>query len=380
MPRLALQLLLFLLTLLSTTAAGTEWQHGRSWFYADPPFTFEQFLKGLRFSLPFLGFLTIHEFGHYFTARRHRLRVTLPYYIPLWLGFATTIGTMGAFIRLRSRVRSSLQFFDVGIAGPLAGFVAALGLLYYGFTHLPPPEAIFEVHPEWKHLGAGYARYVYTPRHLDGSGMVALGDNLLFSFFRKFVATGTVPNAFEVIYNPYLFAGYLALFFTALNLMPIGQLDGGHILYGLVGSRLHSLISPVLFVIFLFYTGVGMYRLGEATVSDGNWQDLLMEFGYVLLYVTALKWCLSRVVFNELWAVGLAGLIFFGQLAVSYFFPHAEGYAGFFPFALLLGRFLGVYHPPALYEHRLGAGRQLLGWFSLLIFILCFSPKPFNVY
>ena len=380
MPRTALQLVLFVLTVLTTTAAGTEWQYGRSWAYADPPFTFEQYVQGLRFSLPFLGFLTVHEFGHYFMARRYRLRVTLPYYIPLWLGFATTIGTMGAFIRLKSRVRSSRQFFDVGLAGPLAGFVVALGLLFYGFTHLPPPEAIFAIHPEWKHLGADYARYVYTPRHLEGTGMVALGDNLLFAFFRKFVATGPVPNAFEIIYNPYLFAGYLALFFTALNLMPIGQLDGGHILYGLLGSRWHSRLSPVLFLGFLFYAGLGLYRPGQPAAPAHDWQALLEEFGYVLLYVVALKWCLTRVVFNDLLAAGLAGLVFFGQLAVSYFYPQAEGYVGFFPFALLLGRFLGVHHPPAAREHHLGAGRQLLGWLSLLIFVLCFSPKPFNVY
>src|SRR5690606_8619198 len=109
--------------------------------------------------------------------------VSLPYYIPLWFGITSTIGTMGAFIRIRSRIFSRQQFFDIGIAGPLAGFVVAIPLLWYGFTYLPDPDYIFTIHPEYQQFGQDYARYVY-----QGEGNFSLGKNLLFLFFERYVA------------------------------------------------------------------------------------------------------------------------------------------------------------------------------------------------
>src|SRR5687767_2480614 len=128
----ALQIILFVLTFLTTTLAGVEWIFGRPLFFsflnaqAFPFFTWGQLRQGLLFSIPFLTVLTCHEFGHYLTARYYRIRVSLPYYIPIWFGPVSTIGTMGAFIRIRERIISKKAFFDVGIAGPLAGFVVAL--------------------------------------------------------------------------------------------------------------------------------------------------------------------------------------------------------------------------------------------------------------
>ena len=109
------------------------------------------------------------SFGHYITARIYRVKVTLPFYIPLWLGIISTIGTMGAFIQIKQPLVSRKQFFDIGIAGPLAGFVVAIGVLWYGFTHLPSPEYVFEIHPEYKteypiefeKYGYNYAEYAY---------------------------------------------------------------------------------------------------------------------------------------------------------------------------------------------------------------------------
>ncbi|MFP4088793.1 MAG: site-2 protease family protein, partial [Cyclobacteriaceae bacterium] len=131
---LLLHISLFVITFVTTTLAGAEWQFSRFLFLKESPLTWEYFLKGFAFSVPLLGFLTVHEFGHYFTAKWHKVRVTLPYYLPLWLGFLflPSIGTAGAVIRIKDQVKSRQKYFDIGVAGPLAGFVVALGILYYG--------------------------------------------------------------------------------------------------------------------------------------------------------------------------------------------------------------------------------------------------------
>jgi membrane-associated protease RseP (regulator of RpoE activity) len=371
-----IQLLLFLLTLVTTTLAGAEWLFGSPFFGAFRPMGWPQFWAGLQFSLPFLGFLTVHEFGHYVTARLNRVRVSLPYYLPLWLGITTSIGTMGAFIRIRERIRSNRQYFDIGIAGPLAGFVVAVGLLWYGFTHLPPPEYIFTIHPEYRAFGL---RYMEALSRNPPPGSVYLGDNLLFWAFKTYVASdpARVPHPFELIHYPYLFAGYLALFFTALNLTPIGQLDGGHILYGLLGERGHRAVSPVLFVGFTFYAGLGLFRPGDFGLRTD--EAALYQWGYLLLYGAVVYWSFSRLTPHRPAVLTLALGVVAAQLALTYVWPAAEGYSGFIPFALILGRFLGVYHPAAAIERPLDTKRQVLGWLSLLIFLLCFSPRPFVV-
>jgi membrane-associated protease RseP (regulator of RpoE activity) len=249
-----IQAVLFIVTVITTTMAGAEWMFGNifSFVYdfayflmgsdaakAEVPeaakaLGWPQFVQGFHFSIPFLVILTIHEFGHYFVARMHQVKVTLPYYIPFWFGISNSIGTMGAFIRIKSIVRSRLVFFDIGIAGPLAGFIAALVVLWYGFTHLPPPEYIFTIHPEYARYGLSYPQFVYE----NSAGNIALGDNILFWLFKTYIADpARLPHTYEMIHYPYIFAGYLALFFTSLNLIPIGQLDGGHILYGLIGKK-----------------------------------------------------------------------------------------------------------------------------------------------
>jgi membrane-associated protease RseP (regulator of RpoE activity) len=132
---------LFLITLLTTTLAGAEWMNGRFFFMGEHSLKLDEIGQGLYFSLPFLGILTVHEFGHYLMAKAYRISVSLPYYIPVWLGWIpglNSLGTMGAFIRLKSVPQTRKQYFDIGIAGPLAGFVVALAVLFYGFTHLPP--------------------------------------------------------------------------------------------------------------------------------------------------------------------------------------------------------------------------------------------------
>jgi membrane-associated protease RseP (regulator of RpoE activity) len=371
----ALQIILFVLTCITTTLAGVEWIFGRPLFYSFlnaetfPFFTWAQLRQGLLFSIPFLAVLTCHEFGHYLTARYYRIRVSLPYYIPVWFGPVSTIGTMGAFIRIRERIISKKEFFDVGIAGPLAGFVVALPLLFYGFTHLPDATYIFRIHPEYEQYGLNYAEKVY--QQTNGASF-ALGKNLLFLFFERYVASdpAALPNAYEVIHYPLLFAGYLSLFFTALNLLPIGQLDGGHILYGLIGQRHFNRLSPILFVVFISYAGLGIFS-PHVALEEAQW--IFPAYG-IYLYVV-----LRGAVPSSRHAIGvIAGILVF-QYGMAYLFPDLQGYMGWLVFGLLLGRFLGVYHPAALDERPLSAGRKVLGYLALLIFVLCFSPTPFVV-
>jgi membrane-associated protease RseP (regulator of RpoE activity) len=370
---------LFLLTLITTTLSGAEWMYGGI-FLPIPGaklLGWAEFWQGLNFSLPFLLVLTVHEFGHYFTAKANNVRVTLPFYIPLWLGgLGQGIGTMGAFIRIKDVIRSRTQFFDIGIAGPLAGFVVALGLLWYGFTHLPPADYIFSIHPEYRKWGLHYGEFAYRHR-AEGASTIAFGDNLLFWFFKTYVADpARLPHPFEMMHYPYLLAGYLSLFFTALNLLPIGQLDGGHVLYGLIGKRWFGRIAPVLYVAFLFYAGLGIYHPEEFAIA--NDEAFIQKLFGLLLYIGFLYICLFRLTENRLTTVTLALSIAVGQLLLVWAKPDWEGYAGFLAFAFILGRFLGVTHPDTDDgDEPLTTGRQVLGWLTLLVFILCASPKPF---
>ncbi len=393
--RYVLQGILFVLTIITTTLAGAEWIFGRQFFYVfideqalkklqitlPDPLGWPEFMAGLEFSIPFLAILTVHEFGHYFTAKYHHVKATLPYYIPFWFGLSQTIGTMGAFIRLESEIKSRKKFFDIGIAGPLAGFVVALLVLWYGFANLPTLDYVFKIHPEYQKYGMGFAKVV-GQRPMTGA--IVLGDNLLFSFFKTYVADPTrLPPAFEMIHYPWLLAGYLALFFTSLNLIPIGQLDGGHILYGLVGKRASAVIMPILLVIFVFYAGLGFFtpqdfKNGTATSwwEDENFIEQISKMGF---YAYFLYLCFSRVSKNvqTVWLLALGVIV--AQLATSQVFPTLEGYSGFMPFVFLLGRFLGVYHPDTEQDDPLNWQRQALGWFALLVFVVCFCPKPFVV-
>ncbi|WP_245328241.1 site-2 protease family protein [Hymenobacter aquaticus] len=366
-----LHLLLFVITLITTTLAGAEWITGRAFFDQGQGvkltgwFSQAEVLRGLWFSLPFLGVLTVHEFGHYFTARHYKVRATLPYYIPFFTGFFNTIGTFGAIIRIKDRIFSRKEFFDIGLAGPLAGFLVAVPVLIYGFTHLPPWDYVFQIHPEYRQFGADYARHVYD----DGSGLT-LSRPLLYQLLEYWFADpARLPHPNELIHYPVLLAGLLALFFTALNLLPIGQLDGGHILYGLLGFRRFNRLSAVFFVGFIFYAGLGLFTLhttGETWLYGG------IPYALYLLVV------FRRVVPTLRRTVLLALSVVAAQLALTLAVPGIFGNPGWLIFGLLLSRFMGIFHPPAPDERPLSPGRKVLGWIMLAIFVLCFSPSPFQ--
>jgi len=360
---------LFIVTFITTTLAGAEWTHGKNILAGD--YSWADFYSGLPYSICFLSILTAHEFGHYFTAIYNRVKTSLPYYIPL-PPIPMMLGTLGALIRLKQHVGSTKKNFDIGIAGPLAGFVVALAFLFYGFTHLPPPEYIFQIHPEYEQYGLDYANYVYAPGFLpEGTLNIYLGKNLLFLFFEKFVADPVrLPNVHELIHYPFLFAGFLALVFTSINLLPIGQLDGGHVLYGLAGYKWHRRIASIVFLGFLFYAGLGYVHPSEGLEVLIYKIPLFVGFHYL-----AMRGLQLSTKDTLMYALGLFAV----QYLIVTVFPAVHGYSGWLLFAFLIGRFIGIQHPPSEDEQPLSSGRVMLGWLALIIFILCFTPNPLEM-
>jgi membrane-associated protease RseP (regulator of RpoE activity) len=366
-----IQLGLFVLTLITTTLAGTEWMLNK---YLILGITWSDFVAGFSFSIPFLGILTVHEFGHYYTAKYHQIKVSLPYYIPMWFGFilSPSIGTMGAFIRIREHIDSRPKYFDGGVSGPVAGFVVALGVLYYGFSNLPPQEYIYQIHPEYENFAS-----VDEAIQASEGVVIHLGGNLLFDFFKENVADPELlPHENELMHYPWLLAGYLALFFTALNLLPIGQLDGGHVLFGLFGPKKHAIISRVLFTLFIFYASLGWVTVNDLRdLSTGGIGDFLISIGiYVLVVYIAAYSVFKEKKDRMLYATALLAAQFNMNLFTGW-----EGYQGWLLFSILIGRFLGVDHPPVRENQELSIERKVLGWIALIIFIICFSPEPLVV-
>ena len=370
-----IQLGLFILTLVTTTIAGAEWTWGSSFINSFRPMGWHEFLTGFNYSIPFLLFLTTHEFGHYFMAKYHKVEVSLPTYIPFWFGDMTSLGTMGAFIKLKDRIEDKIKYFDIGIAGPLAGFVVALLVLFYGFSNLPELSYLFKIHPEYQKYGADYAKYVYDANQV---GNVGIGENLLFSFLKNHIPAvkSLIPHPNEMIHYPLLLAGYLGLFFTSLNLIPIGQLDGGHILYGLIGKKYHDKISPVIFVLYMTYFGIGTHTVDE--YRYGNNEDFVYSLLYTAIYIYFLAVSFTSLTENRQLRIILALLVFIVQIGLNYFFK-IEGYSGLLLFGFIVGRFLGVYHPETFDSQPIGKSRIILGVLALIIFVLTFSLHPFII-
>lgn len=411
---------LFLLTIITTTLAGGEWLFSKYLLWADEEHLIKwtDFVDALHFSIPFLMILTFHEFGHYFVARMHKVSVTLPFYIPLWLGFILlpSFGTMGAFIRIRETIYRLKHYFDIGIAGPLAGFVIAFGVIFYGYTHLPEPEYVFKVHPEYAQFGKDFPNHVYTydfNRELDSLQYVKLratdsllaakdtaivwgeypafegresyegmhfGKPLLFILMEKFVVSDAdqykIPVKEEIMHYPYLLAGILALFFTALNLLPIGQLDGGHILFGMIGPKRHEWVSKGLFVALLFYSGLGVVTIND--LHDTSMDSSLDFLISLIVYVYALKIAATSLLEDNKDRWLFAAVMLTVQFVINAVFD-VTGYMGWLLFAIVIGRFLGVKHPMVYDQEPLSKGRMVLGVLAFIVFILSFSPEPFVI-
>jgi membrane-associated protease RseP (regulator of RpoE activity) len=218
-PRYWLHALLLLLTLVSTTYVGAglaaNFQARQPFHFPDDLFAYARLWRepnfafsGLPFALTLLTILLAHEMGHYLIARYYRVDVSLPYFLPA----PTLIGTLGAFIRIRSAIVSKRALFDIGIGGPLAGFAVLVPALALGLS--------------WSEVVTGAAV----------QGDLIFGTPLILRFFERLFFPGVA--AADLLLHPVARAAWAGLLATALNLLPIGQLDGGHILYAFVGERM----------------------------------------------------------------------------------------------------------------------------------------------
>lgn len=303
-----INLLLFVLTVLSTLYVGMFYSDKvqvNEWLMPTNPL---YLLEGWPFSLSLLSILLAHEFGHYFAARIHKLAVSLPFFIPLPIPGGISPGTMGAFIRLKALVPDRRKLFDVGVAGPLAGLIIAIPLLFIGLktaeVQLPPPLQ-------------------------RGDSYLMLG-NSLFSWIAQWLVLGKwLPDPVtgeDVQLNSVMAAAWFGLLVTALNLLPVGQLDGGHTVFALFGE--------------------GAKRF-------------------------------NRIVVVVLGLLGIASLP-----PVQQIFPwlSAVGYEGWFIWLALIFFVVGPYHPPALDDvTRLDPRRRWIGYLVIAIFILTFVPVPVRI-
>jgi membrane-associated protease RseP (regulator of RpoE activity) len=263
--------------------------------------------SGWRFALPLLAILLAHEFGHYFAARWHRVPASLPYFVPLpMLGF----GTLGAIIAMPARIRSRNALLDIGASGPLAGMVVALPVIAIGLRLSPVLE-------------------------VAGPG-IQEGQSILY-LLMKYWFVGPIPDGYDVRLHPTAFAGWAGFLITMINLIPFGQLDGGHIAYALFRDRHHAMarwVRSSLLGLFLYnlIVFVGPVVAGNSTLGLGE--------------------ALNNSVFWLLW---------FGLL---------------FLLARLSG---GVEHPPTE-PGPLSPVRRKVAWGTLVLFVLLFMPTPLSTY
>ncbi len=303
-----LHVALFVVTFITTLIAGVEWTTGKM-----GPYQLSDLASGLPYSLSILFILGVHEFGHFFAAVYHKVKVTLPYFIPFppisdFLNF----GTMGAVIKTKEPIPNNKAMFDIGAAGPIAGFVACLIVLIYGFTHLPPAEYILQIHPDY-----------YSPDYGKNALGLAFGDTLLFSML-KFLFTNAsqfIPPMSEVYHYPYLCVGWGGLFITSMNLLPVGQLDGGHVIYSMFGEKKHEAVASITMILLVI---LGVFGILESFLS----------FGITI------------------------------------------GWSGWLFWSLILFFFIKIKHPPVYQFENLDWKRKIIGYIAILIFILSFSPSP----
>jgi len=294
------QIILFLATLATTFLAG---------FFQSGSIT-----GGISFSVALLFILGAHEMGHYTYGKRYGVDISPPYFIPA-PPLISPIGTFGAFIKIRSPISTKMALFDIGIAGPLAGIIAAIPVIVVGLR---------------------LSKVVETGDRELQEGM-SLGSPLIFSLLSD-VFLGKVSEGRDILLHPVAFAGWIGLFVTALNLIPAGQLDGGHIMYSLLSRKWYRR-SSISMVFILGILGIGTRPLIH--------------------------------LFHLLWeGVPLSsykGLFIF------------DGWPGWIMWAVILS-IMGTRHPPTMYDEvPLDGRRRLLGVLAILVFIGCFTPVPIRI-
>jgi hypothetical protein len=212
-------------------------------------------LEGWTFAVPLLGILLVHEMGHYFAARRYEIDTSPPYFLPI-PPTISPIGSLGAFIRLRSPLLDRRQLLDVGAAGPIAGFVVAIAVLLWGY---PSSDALTVV------PGGSAVTWVSF-----AGQPIGLGDSLLTHWLREVV----FPGAPGVHLSLPAFAGWVGVFITGLNLLPLSQLDGGHVVYGLLGrhQRWVALATVAGLVVLAQYSASWYVWVAMAfLIGGGRW-------------------------------------------------------------------------------------------------------------
>ncbi len=217
-PRIWLNALLFLATVFTTLLAGSFNSGG------NPFQKFSDIFIGIPFSFSIMAILTCHELGHYFVSKRLGMHTSLPYFIPVPFHF---LGTFGAIIRMKSVVPSRKALLRVGLAGPVCGFVMSFLIAIIGI-------ALSEVK--------------FAP---PGNNYLKLGDSLLFYFLGK-ILHPSLPEGADIFLHPMAFAGWIGFLVTSMNLIPIGQLDGGHIAYSLLLKKQKKLYFPVIALLIGF--------------------------------------------------------------------------------------------------------------------------------
>jgi membrane-associated protease RseP (regulator of RpoE activity) len=330
MLRWLLHLGLFILTFFSTAIAGILWLN-------QDPFELTNFYLGIPYAAAILFILASHEFGHYFAARYHKIDATLPYFIPFppfpgLLQYFLNFGTFGAVIRTKSLIPSKKVMFDIGVAGPIAGFFASILVLVYGFLHLPSPEFILAIHPDYNFAING---------SVGSHGMpLTFGNTLLYAGLKDLLTNPGlqfVPPMSEMYHYHFLCAGWFGLFVTAMNLIPMGQFDGGHVIYAMFGKS-HRKIALTSFYVLL-------------AISIPSLADTIVRLIFELIY----KYDIGQIV------------------------PFAQySWPAWFFWAMIALYIVKLYHPSVADETPLDSKRMAIGWFCVIIFILSFSFIPIS--
>ena len=302
-----LNLFLFLLTLVSVFWTGAAELDPTLAESLDPRRLVEIW-RGWPFAVPLMAILIAHESGHYIAARIHRVPASLPFFIPL--PKLSPFGTMGAIIGMSGRIRSRIALLDIGAAGPLAGMVVALPVLAFGLSKSP-------IAP--------------NPEHYWQEG-----QSLLYMAMKR-VFAGPIPEGADVQLHPTAMAGWVGLLVTMINMLPWGQLDGGHIAYALFGERQHGIarwVRRALLVLFLY---------------------------------NALKFCLPVLLHKS-------------SLGYAFAVSNSLFWLVWFGFTGLIARISGSADHPPFEPGELGRGRRAIAWLCLIMFVVLFMPTPQAAY
>ena len=327
----------------------------------------ERLADGLRYAVPFLLFLTVHEFGHYLTARRLGISASLPYFLPVPL--PGSLGTFGAVIRIREPFRRMRDLFDVGAAGPLAGVVVAIAVFAVGALTLPG-AAYFAGIPGHEPMQTALAQTgrlpAFDPAALGPQGAaVVFGETPLTALLGS-LGPYRVPGD-ELAHFPLLIAGWLGLFFTALNLLPVGQLDGGHVVYALFGPRVHAIVSRVTVLLMTMSAALGYAVIGGGWIF---WTTLALGVSVVAAKLFEGEWHL---------VVPTVAVVVAGIGAVATFLPGLAaraGYSGWTVWILLILFLIRVDHPFVPPTEPLTPVRRVLGYLCIVLFLMSFSVRP----